>query len=178
MSNTPHRRHSRPVLLRPLFADHCPAGALRHGLPVLPPANGAALRPHRHSPAIPFWTLTDGNAPHRGSLGAAIDLHFEAIYSGFLGSAASDRHLVAGFSAPLSRHPDTLLVIVDPVMGDHGTAVPNLHAGAVPGYAGAGGKRGCDHPQSDGGGAVCWTVPMRKFQADRRLRRWFAGLSL
>ena len=81
---------------------------------------------------------------------AAMDLQFDAIYSGFLGSA-DQVDTVARFFDTFKKS-DTA-VIVDPVMGDHGTAY-RLHTGTVPGDAGAGGKLGCDHPQSDGGGAA------------------------
>lgn len=50
---------------------------------------------------------------------SALDLHFDVIYSGFLGSAAQAEtvaHFIHRFKAPGTR------VILDPVMGDHGTA--------------------------------------------------------
>ena len=56
---------------------------------------------------------------------AAMDLQFDAIYSGFLGSA-DQVDTVARFFDTFKKS-DTA-VIVDPVMGDHGTALPeNLH---------------------------------------------------
>ena len=61
---------------------------------------------------------------------AALDLHFAAIYSGFLGSAAQVE-TVAQFFRRFSK-ADTA-IIVDPVMGDHGkayrTCTPELCAG-------------------------------------------------
>lgn len=79
--HTPHRCHSRPVLLRPLFADHCPAGALRHGLSMLPPAHGSTFCPHRiFRQYLLDLTVEMGRIADHW---AAMDLQFDAIYSGF-----------------------------------------------------------------------------------------------
>ncbi len=77
----------------------------------------------------------------------AMDLQFGAIYSGFLGSA-DQVDTVARFFDTFKKS-DTA-VIVDPVMGDHGTAyrtcTPELCRGC-----GCWRKIGCDHSQSDRG---------------------------
>ena len=83
------------------------------------PLPTAYLSAHTGFPPSPhsvFFDLSDQMAPtleHWSELGAG----FDAIYSGFLGSArqiAALRQLMARF-----RRPGTL-VLVDPVMGDHG----------------------------------------------------------
>lgn len=83
------------------------------------PLPTAYLSAHTGFPASPhavFQDLTDVMAPtlpHWSELGVT----FDAIYSGFLGSAAQIdalTQLIATF-----RTPDTI-VLVDPVMGDHG----------------------------------------------------------
>lgn len=115
--HTPHRCHSRSILLWPLFADHCPAGTLRHGLPMLPLPT-ALLSAHTGFPGNTFLDLT-AEMGRIADHWAAMDLQFGAIYSGFLGSA-DQVDTVARFFDTFKKSGTA--VIVDPVMGDHGTA--------------------------------------------------------
>ena len=82
------------------------------------PLPTALLSAHTGFPGNTFLDLTvemDRIAEHW----AAMDLQFDAIYSGFLGSA-DQVDTVARFFDTFKKS-DTA-VIVDPVMGDHGTA--------------------------------------------------------
>ncbi len=81
---------------------------------------------------------------------AAMDLQFDAIYSGFLGSA-DQVDTVARFFDTFKKS-DTA-VIVDPVMGDHGTAYRTCTPELCRGMRALAENCGCDHPQSDGGSA-------------------------
>ena len=49
---------------------------------------------------------------------ARIDIHFDGIYSGFLGSAAQ----IGTVQQFITRFRGTGLVVIDPVLGDHGQA--------------------------------------------------------
>lgn len=83
-----------------------------------PPGGGAVF--HDMSGQIP------GVTEHWGELGVALD----AVYSGFLGSAGQVDHLLALITR---FRREGCLVLVDPVMGDHGrayrTCTPDLRAG-------------------------------------------------
>ena len=82
------------------------------------PLPTALLSAHTGFPGNTFLDLT----VERGRIAdhwAAMDLQFDAIYSGFLGSA-DQVDTVARFFDTFKKS-DTA-VIVDPVMGDHGTA--------------------------------------------------------
>ena len=82
------------------------------------PLPTALLSAHTGCPGNTFWDL----AAEMGRIAehwAAMDLQFDAIYSGFLGSA-DQVDTVARFFDTFKKS-DTA-VIVDPVMGDHGTA--------------------------------------------------------
>lgn len=97
-----------------------------------------------------FLDMTDEMskvADHWASLG----LTFQAVYSGFLGS---ERQIgvVEDFICRF-RGPDTV-VVVDPVMGDYGRVLPDLHRRHVQRHGPAGGAGGRHHPQPDGGSAA------------------------
>lgn len=72
-----------------------------------------------HTGELPGYTYRDltEDMPAMAAQWAALGLSFQAIYSGFLGSAAQ-LEIVSGFMTRF-RSPDTR-VLVDPVMGDHG----------------------------------------------------------
>ena len=82
------------------------------------PLPTALLSAHTGFPGNTFLDLT-AEMGRIADHWAAMDLQFDAIYSGFLGSA-DQVDTVARFFAPFKKS-DTA-VIVDPVMGDHGTA--------------------------------------------------------
>ncbi|MEG0779486.1 MAG: pyridoxamine kinase [Oscillospiraceae bacterium] len=77
-----------------------------------------------------FLDLTD-EMPKIAAHWASLNLHFDAIYSGFMGSEAQ-MALVGAFLKTFRRDSSTLAV-VDPVMGDHGkcyvTYTPAMCAG-------------------------------------------------
>lgn len=78
-----------------------------------------------------FLDMTD-EMPRVAAHWKQLDLHFQALYSGFLGSARQIG-IVEDFIRDF-RTPDTL-VVVDPVMGDHGkvyqTYTPAMCAGTA-----------------------------------------------
>ena len=82
------------------------------------PLPTALLSAHTGFPGNTFLDLT-GEMGRIADHWAAMDLQFDAIYSGFLGSA-DQVDTVARFFDTFKKS-DTA-VIVDPVMGDHGTA--------------------------------------------------------
>lgn len=82
------------------------------------PLPTALLSAHTGFPGNTFLDLTV-EMGHIAEHWAAMDLQFDAIYSGFLGSA-DQVDTVARFFDTFKKS-DTA-VIVDPVMGDHGTA--------------------------------------------------------
>ena len=99
--------------------------ALTIALPVLPamgcqccPLPTALLSAHTGFPGNTFLDLT-AEMGRIADHWTAMDLQFDAIYSGFLGSA-DQVDTVARFFDTFKKS-DTA-VIVDPVMGDHGTA--------------------------------------------------------
>lgn len=134
-----HPESKRPPFQQEVFfMDHTPRVAAVHdlsgfglcslniALPVLSVLGcqccclpTASLSAHTGFPASPhsvFLDLTsgmEGTIAHWQELGAS----FDAIYSGFLGSASQFAALHRLLS--VFRKPDTL-VLVDPVMGDHG----------------------------------------------------------
>ena len=76
-----------------------------------------------------FLDMTD-EMPKIAAHWAELDLHFQSVYSGFLGSE-KQIHIVEDFIRTFRRE-DTI-VVVDPVMGDHGvmykTYTPAMCAG-------------------------------------------------
>lgn len=73
--------------------------------------------------AFPTWHSVD-YTPHMQDYLRGwedLQLHFDGIYSSYLGSV-DQVHIVADFIRQQKENPHAPLVIVDPVMGDHGTA--------------------------------------------------------
>lgn len=82
------------------------------------PLPTALLSAHTGFSASSFLDLTEdmGKITHHWS---KLDLHFDMIYSGFLGSAEQTEtvaHFFQRFKGPQTR------IVLDPVMGDHGAA--------------------------------------------------------
>ena len=89
------------------------------------PLPTALLSAHTGFPGNTFLDLT-AEMGRIADHWAAMDLQFDAIYSGFLGSA-DQVDTVARFFDTFKKS-DTA-VIVDPVMGDHGTAILSFREG-------------------------------------------------
>ena len=126
------------------------------------PLPTAILSNHTQYPDFTFLDLTD-EMPRIIAEWKRLEVEFDAIYTGYLGSPRQIQ-IVSDFIRDFRRKDS--LTVIDPVLGDvqkvryrrhrgprHGRPrhrLPHLHTGTVPGDAGAGGKLGCDHPQSDG----------------------------
>ena len=107
-----------------------------------------------------FLDMTD-EMPRVAAHWKSLNLEFQAIYSGFLGSERQIA-IVADhrqFRGTFRRRGDTL-VVIDPVMGDFGKVYQTYTAGHVRRHRPPGGAGGRHHPQSDGGGAVAG-LPLR-----------------
>ena len=59
-----------------------------------------------------------------------LDLHFDALYSGYLASE-KQMNIVSGFFDDFSR--DDNFILVDPVLGDHGKLYPGMDTGMITG---------------------------------------------
>ena len=80
------------------------------------PVPTAVLSKHTGFPSYYFADLTNNMPPY---LDNWHDLEFDAIYSGFLGSS-EQIEIVEDFIFRQKEKNDTVRIIVDPVMGDHG----------------------------------------------------------
>lgn len=89
------------------------------------PLPTAILSNHTGFAEYYFEDFTDRIAPYAAQW-KALDLHFDSIYTGFLGSEAQVSEILA-FLAQFQR-PDTLL-FVDPAMADHGALYPTCTSG-------------------------------------------------
>ena len=153
-------------------------------LPVLAAMGGeccplltACLSAHTAFPASEKATFLDltgqmaGTAAHWAELGVT----FDAIYSGFLGSAGQIG-LIEDFYRQFRR--EGTLVLVDPVMGDHGkpyrTYTPEL-CGRMRDLAA---QADVITPQPDRGGAAAGGGLRRSAPDEEGLRAWLERLSL
>jgi pyridoxine kinase len=93
-------------------------GVQAHPLPT------AVLSGQTGFPGFQLKDLTDQMAPFAAHW-QQLDLHFDAIFTGFLASVAQAREIRSFFDT--FQQPDTL-VLVDPVMGDDG----HLYSGFTP----------------------------------------------
>ena len=59
-----------------------------------------------------------------------LDLHFDALYSGYLASE-KQMNIVSGFFDDFSQ--DDNFILVDPVLGDHGKLYPGMDTGMITG---------------------------------------------
>ena len=81
------------------------------------PLPTALLSAHTGFTGGSFLDLTE-EMQHIADHWARIDIHFDGIYSGFLGSAAQ----IGTVRQFIGRFRGTGLVVIDPVLGDHGQA--------------------------------------------------------
>ena len=81
------------------------------------PLPTALLSAHTGFTGGSFLDLTE-EMQHIADHWARIDIHFDGIYSGFLGSAAQ----IGTVQQFITRFRGTGLVVIDPVLGDHGQA--------------------------------------------------------
>ena len=81
------------------------------------PLPTALLSAHTGFTGGSFLDLTE-EMQHIADHWAQIDIHFDGIYSGFLGSAAQ----IGTVQQFITRFRGTGLVVIDPVLGDHGQA--------------------------------------------------------
>lgn len=81
------------------------------------PLPTALLSAHTDFTGGSFLDLTE-EMQHIADHWARIDIHFDGIYSGFLGSAAQ----IGTVRQFIGRFRGTGLVVIDPVLGDHGQA--------------------------------------------------------
>ncbi len=86
----------------------------------------AVLSTHTAFPSYTFHDLTDELSPITETF-ARLNLTFDAIYTGYLGSF-SQLTFVDCFLSSQTNHPT---VVIDPVMGDHG----KLYDGFTPAFA-------------------------------------------
>ena len=138
----------RPVRLRPGVAHRHHPHPVQHGRAGLPPAHRHPVQPHRRvSHHYSFVDLTDTMEEYIDHW-KRLDLTFDCIYSGFLGSVRQIE-IVAGFLDHFGGE-DTLAV-VDPVMGDNGRLYSSMKPRDHGGNERAGGQGGHHHPQFHGG---------------------------
>ena len=112
--------HQRSLRLRALLPDHSRCGAVRHGVQACP-APTAILSKHTGFPHFTFQDFT----PHLGAyLADWGELEFDAVYTGFLGSAEQIRLVEDFLAQQRARQHTPPHVIIDTVMGDGGKLYP------------------------------------------------------
>ena len=94
---------------------------------------------------VEFRDLTDFTLPCLEHY-KRLELEFECIYSGFLGSEEQIDHCLAF----IHTYPNALAV-VDPVMGGPWQSISHLYRSDVRTYERAGTRSGCNHTQSNRG---------------------------
>lgn len=103
-----------------------------------------------------FLDMTD-ELPKTAAHWAELGIHFDAVYTGFMGSEAQ-MDLAADFVRTFRRDRSTIF-ICDPVMGDHGKIYKTYTPAMCAGPDAAGGAGGRDRAEPDRGGGAARRGP-------------------